>query len=366
MIFHTKTALTANVCGDASIKALRNEGDLAVYAEKSSFKGVVVTNPLKPGLKVLLLLLIMLLVTPVSFASDDLSAEQWIAKMREAATYSSYRGTFMFSRGDMSSSMRVVHRFKDGEEQERLTQLDGEMGEILRRGMEVICLVGEHNLVKLEKGEFGNPVSSSFKEYMPGQAHYRLEKRGIERVVNRPAKKLLVEAQDLMRYSYRLWLDHETGLLLKSQVVGDDGQSLETFQFTSLEIPTQTKEDEFTFDMDSEAVVMRTIPMSQPDKLWPSGVQWNVAWVPSGFKTMSAPGNGRDVMLYSDGLASFSVFVEKRKDEMLPIGASMVGATTLYFSEFAHEGMAYAVTVVGEIPAMTAMKVAKGVKAVME
>lgn len=293
-------------------------------------------------------------------------AEQWIEKMREAATYSSYRGTFMFSRGDMSSSMRVVHRYHEGEEQERLTQLDGEMGEILRRGMEVICLVGEHDLVRLEKGEFSNPVSASFKEFMPDHEHYRVDEKGIERVVNRAAVKIRVQAKDALRYSYRLWLDRETGLLLKSQVLGDDDKSLETFQFTSLEIPTETRPEEFAFDMDAEKVVMKTIPLSQPDKKWPSGLEWDVAWVPEGFKTMSAPGNSRDVMLYSDGLASFSVFVERQRDEMLPEGASMVGATTLYFSELSHKDMAYAVTVVGEIPAMTAMKVAKGVQAVME
>ena len=54
----------------------------------------------------------------------------WLSKMQVAAIEANYKGTFVFSRGPMSSSVRVVHRFKDGFEEERLTQLDGQQGAV--------------------------------------------------------------------------------------------------------------------------------------------------------------------------------------------------------------------------------------------
>ena len=79
---------------------------------------------LRFALSFLVLVSSLVLMAGHSHADSD-QAKEWLSKMRTAALQESYRGTFMFSRGEMSSSMRVVHRFHDGQEQERLTQLDG-------------------------------------------------------------------------------------------------------------------------------------------------------------------------------------------------------------------------------------------------
>lgn len=315
---------------------------------------------------VLMLLLAFLLVQSSLARADGDDAGEWISKMRAAAAHESYRGVFMFSRGKMGSSMRVVHRFHQGEEQERLTQLDGEMGEILRRGNEVMCLINGQRLVQLDKKEFENPVSAAFEGFMPGHKHYYVHKQGYERVVDRSAVKLEISAKDQMRYSYQLWLDQSSGLLLKSQVIGLKGQALESFQFTQLELPTHTRDEEFSFDLDDEAVSHHSLPMSEKDMRWPERLAWESGFIPPGFMHVESSTSNGNVILFSDGLANYTVFVELKGKQELPEGASVVGATVIYIAPLMYNDKQYTVTVVGEIPPMTAMNVAKGVRPIME
>lgn len=330
------------------------------------FKLGILSMMLRKASVFLMTVLALLLVLSSFARADGDEAAEWISKMRAAATHESYRGVFMFSRGKMSSSMRVVHRFYEGEEQERLTQLDGEMGEILRRGNEVMCLINGQTLVQLDKQEFENPVSSAFEGFMPGHAHYFVHKRGYERVVDRSSVKLEISAKDAQRYSYQLWLDQSSGLLLKSQVIGLKGQALESFQFTQLELPADTRDEEFSFDLDDETVSHRSLAMSEKDMRWPERLAWDARFIPPGFMHVESSKTNGNVILFSDGLANYTVFVELKGKQELPEGASVVGATVIYIAPLMYNEKQYTVTVVGEIPPMTAMNIAKGVRPVME
>jgi sigma-E factor negative regulatory protein RseB len=311
------------------------------------------------------LFLLVSLLSQLTHAQETRSAEEWIKSMHDAGVHATYRGTFMFSRGDMSSSMRIVHRFHEGQEQERLTQLDGEMGEILRRGEKVMCLVNGQRLIQLDKPQYDSPSQSVFAQFMPGHDYYDLAKDGYERVVNRSSVRLSINAKDTIRYSYRLWLDEASGLLLKAQIIGLNSEVLEHFQFSMIEIPATVEDAEFEFGMDAEKITHESIPMSRPDDRWPEQLAWKLSWVPSGFMSVDGRASARNVMLFSDGLASYSVFVEKKKANALPGGASLIGATVAYVAEFEYQSHTYSVTVMGEIPPMTAMKIAKGVEPVM-
>lgn len=307
--------------------------------------------------------LVLLIGGPVQAQPDT---AQWIKKMRTAAMYESYRGVFMFSRGEMSSSMRVVHRFHQGQEQERLTQLDGEMGEILRRGNEVMCLIKGKKLIQLDKQTFKNPVSSAFNDFMPGHMHYDLLRQGFGRVGKRTAVKLAIDAKDDARYSYQLWLDEDTGLLLKSQVLDPSGKLLENFQFTDIELPAPTTDEEFAFDLDGSVVKHHMLPMSEADARWPEQLHWQAHYLPAGFMQVESSKTNGNVIVFSDGLANFTVFVELKEQKKLPMGASLVGASVVYLADLSYNDKDYIVTVVGEVPPMTAMKVAEGVRAVMQ
>jgi sigma-E factor negative regulatory protein RseB len=90
---------------------------------------------------------------------------------------------------------------------------------------------------------------------------------------------------------------------------------------------------------------------------------WTLEWQPDGFIAAAAPRSGKGkAVAFSDGLAAFSVFVEPARKIVMPTGASRIGATTIYMKQLEVDNVDFFVTVVGEIPPMTARKVAESVK----
>jgi sigma-E factor negative regulatory protein RseB len=317
-----------------------------------------------------LMLLSTIVIADASFESTSAknyshenTPTQWLEKMQIASMHENYQGTFMFTRGGMSSSMSIVHRYQNGEEQELLTQLDGEMGEIVRQGNQVMCIFPDNRVVQLEKSTYSNKIVQSFSNFMPDQQNYHLQNLGDCRQVNRPCIKLAIKAVDQHRYSYFLWLDKQTGLLLRSDLKNNEGLDLERFQYTNISFPEQIS-DKALEPMNAGPLVEHVIiPVAQKDLTWPSEIKWKSDWVPPGF--MPIGGNeqvGGNVMIFSDGLANYSVFIEKIKANRMPEGASLVGATVAYAQTLTFNSHQYSVTVIGEIPAMTAMLVAESVK----
>jgi len=298
---------------------------------------------------------------------SERSPEQWLEKMQSATVNENYRGTFMFSRGKMSSSMSIVHRLQNNEEQELLKQLDGEMGEIVRNGTQVMCVFPDNRVVQLEQSKYSNKVVQLFSNFMPDQKNYRLKNLGACRQVERPCVKLAIEAEDQHRYSYFLWLDKQTGLLLKSVLKNHEGIDLERFQYTHIEFP-DVIDDQDLEPMNAGSLIEHVmIPTVKKDIRWPNKMMWKSMWIPSGFMRVNGENKpGSNVMVYSDGLANYSIFVEKIKEGMMPEGASQVGATVAYTQVLQYNSHEYGVTVIGEIPAMTAMLVAESVKPEMQ
>jgi sigma-E factor negative regulatory protein RseB len=90
-----------------------------------------------------------------------------------------------------------------------------------------------------------------------------------------------------------------------------------------------------------------------------------VNWLPPGFalhhdksQRMATSNVPVRHFVYSDGLATVSVFIEKIRAEVAPLkGFSLVGAVNA-FSSVAHD---HQVTVVGEVPQNTVRRIASSV-----
>ncbi|MFT5718822.1 MAG: sigma-E factor negative regulatory protein RseB [Oleiphilaceae bacterium] len=314
-------------------------------------------------LGLLLLSSIVSAVTAGKNTLTDFTPAQWLEKMQRASMEENYKGRFMFSRGEISSSMSIVHRYKDGEEHELLKQLDGEMGEIVRQGNQVMCVFPDNRVVQLEKAKYSNKIVQSFSNFIPDHTNYRLQAIGECRLVERPCIELAIKAVDKHRYSYSLWLDMETGLLLKSALKNDKGEDLERFQYTSITFPDKISDQDLE-PMNAGSLVDHVmIPAVKKDVSWPSETKWKSEWVPPGFLLVNGnEQSGGNVLIFSDGLANYSIFIEKIEDNMMPEGASQVGATVAYSQTLIFKSHQYGVTVIGEIPAMTAMLIAESVK----
>ncbi|HKK54930.1 MucB/RseB C-terminal domain-containing protein [Marinobacter sp.] len=322
--------------------------------------------------------LVLALAVVTASAATGVAAEEqkdpayWLQKLGPALTKTSYKGVFVYVRGDQVSSMQVAHRFHNGVVEERLVMQDGELGEIVRKGRKVVCVVPEHGRLELSSAIPSGPFSEALiNQLTPFGRWYHPEITGRDRIAGHDVEHLVLRARDSLRYSHELWLERSTGLPLKGRVLSGSGEVLEYFHFTSLVISDSLPDGEFEIRTEGREV-SRLLPLESP--LIPAisetgssnGSQqqktegWTLGWIPDGFHPAAAPDAGSgEAFAFSDGLASFSVFVEPAAGIEMPVGTSRIGATTVYMQRLKNNAKDFLVTVVGEIPLETALKVAE-------
>lgn len=311
-----------------------------------------------------LALLLVLAVFAAPVFADEREASDWLKRLGPALNMTSYQGVFVYARGDTVHSMQIAHRYQNGVVEERLVLQDGGNGEIVRKGMNVVCVLPERGRVKLDQVIPSGPFAEAFtSQLVPVSRWYRAEMKGEDRVAGYDVVSVALSARDAYRYSHRLWLEKSTGLLVKSQVRNADGEVLEHFQFTSLNIGNDIPDSEFEIRTEGREVA-KTLDSARPQASEIGHLDgWHLGWRPDGFMPAAAPRSGKgQAVAFSDGLAAFSVFVEQAGPVDMPTGASMIGATTVYMHQVQTDGNTFLVTVVGELPPHTARRVAESVR----
>jgi sigma-E factor negative regulatory protein RseB len=190
----------------------------------------------------------------------------------------------------------------------------------------------------------------------------------MERVAGRQAQMLILESKDELRYSYRLWIDTEFGLLLKSVMLNQRNEIIETIAFSQIGLFNTAGLDWFQPKIDNKKnYVMEDEVVTAADN--GSAAVWILKELPAGYRKVDqmirmVHGNTLPVthMVFSDGLASVSLFIEpvskgtKTKAGAKPI-QSIVGNTSFYSS--VTDG--HQLTVVGEVPQVTVAQIANAV-----
>ena len=130
----------------------------------------------RPGLWLQLLLFLLFLLLPLQAAWPDNrdDAGYWLQRLAPALNMTSYRGVFVYARGDQVHSLQVAHRYRDGLVEERLVLQDGALGEIVRRGADVVCVLPHQGRVRLDQVIPSGPFAEAFaRQLMPVSRWYR-------------------------------------------------------------------------------------------------------------------------------------------------------------------------------------------------
>ena len=287
--------------------------------------------------------------------ADD--AQDAINRLAKVDQQQSYQGTFVYERNGSFSTHRIWHRIADGHVQERLLQLDGSAQEVLRVDGLTQCVSGT-----LEAG-VANPADSSARAFDVKRlsAWYDIKVVGKSRVAGRQATIVALSPKDQHRYGLELHLDNETGLVLKSLLLSEKGQLLERFQFTDLDTAGVLSEQAVKASADCKPVyVVKTKPEASI-----SPVAWHSDWLPPGFE-VSSSGVRKDAstqssvthLMYGDGLARFSVFIESVKGGSSSDIRTQLGPTVAVSRRLTTPQGDMMVTVVGEVPMGTAERIA--------
>jgi sigma-E factor negative regulatory protein RseB len=302
-------------------------------------------------------------------AADDEEALKMLERMTHAAKTLTYEGVFAYQSGKKMQSIRIYHRADARGELERLISLNGAAREVIRTNDMVTCINPEGKQVNVSRRPLGRGFPSDLPRRLNSATPFYEVKLGdLDRIADRKAQELVITPVDEYRYGYRLWVDLETYLLLKSELIGTKGDVLETFTFSSVDTDVHIPEHKFKSQMVGEEM---TWHRSEPETPLETASQsqeshWQPTWLPDGFsqvayQTRLRSDNGADVeqRVYSDGLSSVSIFIEKIRARHNHLrGGSHVGA----INAFGTIMQAHFVTVVGEVPAQTVEKIGSSIR----
>lgn len=318
---------------------------------------------LRPFLWMFAVLILLQNVVYAEALKVEATANEWLHQMVQAVQQLPYQGRSIFVNGTQLTSFEVHHAQIEGETWERIRHLSGEPSEVLRRGDRISCLHPEGS-VDFSLTGLPGALGGGFKQTnfaLP--EYYMLAKGGSERVAGRATRTLDVMPKDRMRYGYRLWLDQETAMLLKSVTVDHKGKALEVFEFIDINMGEPLTKSAFE---PGDGLVWLDQRAERGDKT-PSDLSWNVSWLPKGF-AMAKSGLRRigagavSSKVFSDGLAAFTVFLEPLAEAQVDEGTQLQGATVAVSRKGTSGDQEFLVTFVGEVPMETALQVMASVK----
>ncbi|MCB1779305.1 MAG: MucB/RseB C-terminal domain-containing protein [Candidatus Competibacteraceae bacterium] len=301
-------------------------------------------------------------------------ARHWLERMIHATQTLNYEGTFVYIQGPHVESMRIIHSSTASGERQRLFSLNGPPREVVMVNNSIVCLLPQQQAT-FPGGDYQNspfPVSIP-RELGRLENHYVFEILGQDRIAGLETRVIAIKPRDAWRFGYRLWLDEHNGMVLRSALLNEQDQPVEQLMFTDLQVKPHIDESAFQ----SSALVLNTAPAStnpiNPNMLAPAGEPmkestWQVGSLPEGFVkvlhnrfTEASGQHPTEHLVFSDSLATISVFLEKLEDDPpLLQGESRFGSMNAFGTVVA----GHQVLVVGEVPAATVQRIAASIQQV--
>lgn len=322
-------------------------------------------NGLKIYIQTILFGSLMLMGT-VSFASSQDDAMQWIQKMSRAMQELSYQGRFVYMHNGQLESMSIVHVNDEFGHRERLISLNGEAREILRDDKNLTCIWPSSKQVVVDQANQANNVSPIWipEDVVRLSKYYEFNMAGYDRIADHDAVIISILPMDEFRYGMKVWLDTDTGLLVQSSVMDGKGDSVEQVMFTELTLLNDEQKHSFSVlpKIDNSYALIRSHE-GQDGNRFRSDNKWQLNSVPGGFwlasafrKKMTVSDEVTQQMIFTDGMASVSIFIEQTNGDQLS-GESSMGAVNAFGTRYKD----FTITAIGEVPALTVRQMAESV-----
>jgi sigma-E factor negative regulatory protein RseB len=290
-------------------------------------------------------------------------AMDWVQKMSMAMQELSYKGRFVYLHSDQLESMSILH-INDGQgRRERLVSLNGEAREILRDNINITCVWPSSRQVVVDESSHTNMSPLWIPEDVNRLGKfYSFNMVGKDRVADHPAVIISIEPKDEFRYGMKVWIQENNGLLLQSHLKDQQGQSTEQIMFTELAMLQDDELNSFSVfpEIDSGYALIRSHSGDSGGK-HPADTNWRIESMPKGFwitssfrKKIMDSEDYTQQMIFTDGMASVSVFIEKNSNQALS-GESSMGAINAFGTTYKD----FSITAIGEVPALTVKKIAQ-------
>lgn len=288
----------------------------------------------------------------------------WLKSVSDAAQHHNFLGTIIYQRGEDVRASRVVHAFDANVLHERVLSLDGQPQEYIRDGENVYRAYPAVRRVVFDSQhvrsfpEFAEPISPDVF------SHYQLIRQGIDRVAGIACQVIVLQSRDETRYGYRLCVEPRSSLMLKAQTFDEASRLVEQVAFAHIQIDIPFNPVQLKPSWDTSGWVVEhheTQTMQLERKGWtltpPEGFHRTMQMVRKG-NHGSVERNAFQAV-YSDGLATVSVFIEPG------VMGSLATAQTLRqgpMTAVSRQMDDTRITVIGEVPPVTAQRFASSVR----
>ncbi|WOT04340.1 MucB/RseB C-terminal domain-containing protein [Shewanella youngdeokensis] len=305
--------------------------------------------------------LILLAIIAMSFpaiAREDMPANAWLENMSQALREQKFKISLIQLQADHIRPLVYIHGKIEDQEVAFLEHLNGPPKNAVRINQTVTFI--EHD--QPAYSVYANRIEGLFPVAFAGniaklESGYQFVLGGRSRIAGRPGQLVRIIPKDKNRYGYQVWLDMDTFIPLRFDMLTGDKQLLEQILVVELlvleETPAILKE---AHKQEWPAV------MGLPERA--GAEDWQFSWLPEGFKVLVKDQHrligSKEAVEYiaiSDGLANVSVYVAKAGDAALP--EELVTRNGL---SLATERVGNAeVVAVGKVPAETLSRIAKSI-----
>lgn len=313
------------------------------------------------------LIILLFLFGSGAVLADPVPSDEsnWLKTMAFAAHRIDYSGVFVHQAGGNIEMSRITHVTDEDGEYERLEGLDGGR-KVLIRSNDQFWLFSNGKRLRVERRQFRKIFPALLPEQITSlNENYSIRQEEEDEVAGYHAHTVVFQPRDNLRFTRKMWAHSDSGLLLKAAVLDRHGYVIEQHAFVQLSINGNIDRSWIIREAATPDESSPQLRLSSGEQI-PDNGGWQVDALPTGFRKVASMRryfreNQEPVihMVFSDGLAGISVFIEKLSGmSHFHSGLAGQGATHVY-NRTVDDSM---VTVIGEVPARTVILVGESVR----
>jgi len=305
----------------------------------------------------LIWLALLVLVFPAS-AQEELSAKAWLENMSLALKGQEFKMSLIHLQADHIRPLVYLHGKVDDHEVAFLEHLNGPPKNAVRVGNTVTFIEHDQPAYSVRAERIQGVLPPAFAGVISDlESGYQFVLGGRSRLAGRPSQLVRIIPNDDNRYSYQVWLDMDTYLPLRYDMLNLEKQLLEQVLVVELIV------------LDDAPAILREAykqdwPEIMPQPQREQADNWQFKWLPQGFKIL-VKDNHRligsheavEYIALSDGLVNISVYVARAGETALPDELMTRNGLSLAAERVGNAE----VVAVGKVPAETLSRIAKSI-----
>ncbi|ABI39923.1 sigma E regulatory protein, MucB/RseB [Shewanella sp. MR-4] len=303
----------------------------------------------------LILLALVALVFP-AVAQEDMPAKVWLEKMSQALQEKEFKASIIQLQADHIRPLVYLHGKVNNQEVAFLEYLNGPPKNAVRVGNRVTFIEHDQPAYSILSNHIQGVWPAAFSSKMSDlEVGYQFVLGGRTRIAGRPGQMIRLLPNDEYRYGFQIWLDMDTYLPLRYDMLTQDKQLLEQLMVIELielnEPPSILQE---AYKQEWPAVI------DQAERQ--DGQNWQFSWLPAGFSVvvrdhhrLIGSHEAVEYIALTDGLANISVYVARAGSTPLPEELITRNGLSLVSEKVGNAE----VVAVGKVPTETLARIAK-------